>query len=180
MLHMTETEQIFSSDLHPANGAWSELRKYRKDLTVAGNALLWFGVWSVIKTYLTVMLNEDLAKLITEQLNPAQLNEAYAMLQAMTILTGVVFLVHFLIYRGSQKEGHGQKTGPFYLVLAFVFFAACLISIILTLFHVTGIQENPVVSILLDVTTAGISADILFNGIHCRRLAQKLKTEESI
>ena len=55
IVHMTEQEQFISEEILPENGKWSELRKYRKDLSVAGEAILWFGICAVALIYDAIM-----------------------------------------------------------------------------------------------------------------------------
>ena len=169
---MKEINVFFSKEIPPENGKWSELRKYRKDLAVAGDAILWFGVWSVIKAYLTVLLNEELRNYLS-RLKPADLNQAYADLAFLILLAGVIFAFHFLIYRGADQEGHGVKTGPLYLILAAVYMLLCIIGILLTLLDETGLQTAGLASLLLDAGAAVICVDVLYNGMRCRRFTEK-------
>ncbi|MBR4457180.1 MAG: hypothetical protein IKS32_13335 [Solobacterium sp.] len=169
---MEEIDIFFSKEIPPENGKWSELRKYRKDLTVAGNAILWFGVWSVIKAYLTLLLNEELRNYLI-RLKPAEFDQAYADLLFLILLAGLIFAFHFLIYRGADREGHGVKTGPLYLILAGVYMPLCIISIFVTLLDGTGLQNAGLASVLLDAGAALICGDVLYNGIRCRRFTEK-------
>ena len=176
---MTEQEQFISEEILPENGKWSELRKYREDLNVAGEAILWFGIWTVIKTYLTVLLNEELGEMI-QKMNPTDLDQLYTRLGVLAVFTCLLFLIHFLIYRGAEKEGYGQKTGPMYLVLAGLFMIGCIIGIVMTVFQISILKDTSLFSVVLDGTLALICADILYNGIQCRNLSEKLEAQEDM
>ena len=173
IINMTELEQYAGTAPVPENGKWSELRKHRVDLTVAGSAVLWFGIWTVIKTYMTVLLNEELEQLIT-RLTPAQMNEVHAELLLLAILTAGMFLLHFLIYSGAVREGHGKKTGPLYLVIAFLFMAFGILNVVMTVLHVPGLADTSLISVFLDATMVVICADVLYNGIQCRKSSEKM------
>lgn len=173
---MSESDTF--TEITPKNGPWTSLRKHQVDLATAGDALIAFGVWSLLKTYLGILFSNALETWFQVDINTITDEDLMVTIVALLLMTVVIFIVHFIIYRGARKEGHGKKAGFFYLILAFLYMVLSVISAGSTILYPSTAVGNPFMSILFDLTIALINADVLYNGIQCRKLNRQLSETE--
>ena len=161
---------------------WRRLRKSRSNLLVAGKAVLAFGVWTMMKLLLELFLGEDnLGTIIDETMGGTIEIQAAVVIGVFVIIGLIAVFVHFIIYRGSVREGHGKKGGFFYLLIAFIFIVFTIVSITYTVTHsdlYAGQRLRFYSSILFDLALLISCTDVFYNGIMCKRLKKTLKNSE--
>lgn len=159
---------------------WRLLRRSRSNLTVAGKAVLAFGIWSILKLILEWVLGNEISQFIDESLE-APKEFQYGIIIAILAIIGLfIFLFHYIIYRGARKEASGKKTGYFYLIITLLLALGSAYSIYDTVLHPSTLDQGLFSiwsSILLDATVMGACIDVMYNGIMCKHMKKVLRNQ---
>ncbi len=162
------------------------LTKYRKSLSVAGEAMTAFGVWTGVKVVLSLFFNQNELKEILS--NPAIAEiplwfQIVFIALSVTLILGFFLSFHLIIGLGAYKEGHGKKKGIFYLFLTVLTIIVIGIEVIVFFINprvregytlLTGIS-----SILFELTMMCICIDILYSAFMARRVEKQMHTAEA-
>lgn len=156
---------------------WRLLRRSRSNLTVAGKAVLAFGIWSILKLILEWVLGNGISQFIDESLEAPKELQSAVIITTLIIISLLVFLFHYSVFRGARKEASGKKTSYFYLFTALLLALSSAYSIYDTVVHPSTIDQGVLSiwsSILLDATVIGSCIDVMYNGIMCKRMTKEL------
>lgn len=160
---------------------WRLLRKSRSDLIVAGKAVLAFGVWTMLKVLLELFLSDRNVETYIDDTIEISRDIQMAVVIGMFVVVGLfAMLIHFIIYRGAVKEGHGRKTGYLYLVIAMLFIGLSCYSIYNSILFPSAIEQGVLSyfsSVLFDLALVICCFDVIYNGIMCKRLKRELNLQ---
>ena len=170
--YMKSTQTKTSGEL------WRLLRKYRGNVLIAGRAVLGLGGWTMTKVLLDLFLGpRSLSTYIDTSLDiPENIQAAVIVIMVVLLCLFMVF-IHYIIYRGAEKEGTGKKTGILYLIIAFLFIAATGCGAAFTIVMPNEIEQETMASVsslLFDLALVISCSDVLYSGIMCRRLRRQL------
>ena len=160
-----------------------KLRCYRSSLVTNGIGIITFGLWSIIKFIMSMVMQpinfEDAAN--DEMADPAAKIIALIIVGAIVvIILAIIFAVHLYIGLSAYKEGINGKKGSFYLAVAVVM--ALAICLTMTLYFVPhdnteGVTMSNIAAFFIDLTTVVILIDTIYAALMSRKLAKKLESE---
>lgn len=158
----------------------TELRRRRIDLMTLGSGVIAFGVWSVVKSILYLMvMPSDFSSL---EIDPELRGIAVALGYAFVILL-IVLTQSLRLYVGlaARAEGRGRKKGPAYIVIVVLILAFdTAVWLILLGDFWSGKLSNQsrldyVVSTAVDLTSMATLVDLLYTALRVRKLSRELE-----
>ena len=164
------------------NKAERNLRKYLKNLTIAGKAFIVFGVWSAMKAVLEILVVKKY-----DLLESVDLEELSVSRETMFFITAVmaalillaVFSLYAIIGIGAYRKGHGRKAGWFYLLITGLILAGTCFGIVSNCQQI-NLEELDLflASTFVDLTLVYLCGDILFCSVMSEVLKKKLAGED--
>lgn len=160
-----------------------KLRRYRSSLVTNGIGIITFGLWSMIKFIMSMVVQpvefDDPAN--AEMADPIAKIIALIIVGAVVvIILAIIFAVHLYIGLSAYKEGINGKKGSFYLVVAGIM--ALILCLTLIFYFIP--QDNAdsftlsnIAAFFIDFTTVIILFDMVYAALMSRRLAKKLESE---
>ena len=152
----------------------NHIRRNQNYLIIIGTGTILFGIWSVIKTVMYLVMRRNEFSDLTEQLP-----EGNPQLSAL-IVTGIVLLILTInlllrLYVGlsAQREGRGEKGNKRYVVLAGYLCFSHLFSLRA---EVLSLMQNPkdiatvIASILMDATSFITLLELVHSVYRVRKL----------
>jgi len=156
----------------------TELRRRRINLLTLGAGVIAFGIWSVLKTYLYIMVDPIPMEFdVPEQFQKKALIVAYVM---VTVILLFDLGLRSYIGLSARAEGLGKKKGNAYIVVTAMMLIVNIAAWIVYLFlynYDDGHEAlmDYVVSLVVDFTSIVILAQLLYNAILVRRLSRELE-----
>ena len=162
----------------------TELRRYQNSLRICGGGVIAFGLWSVLKVYLSFFFGEvTFASIIRESMEtttgPAvpgtEIIIWIVVLLVAFILGAIVFGLHLIVGLRAFRAAAGRKkpTGG-YLILAGLFALLCGISIISAI-RSLGRSEADIslATVFVDLTSLYIYLDLIRSAIQVKRYSAR-------
>ena len=147
------------------------VRKYASRLTMAGRAMIIFGLWSSLRIILIVILNmnEVFQKALdAEQLVGSARTAVYAMSIVLIIIILIIpFLFNLYLGRRAMREAKGGKKSTVYLVWTGIFVVAVFSSMLFV--DGEGISLLGVAANIVDLTLCIAGIDIIYSAIRLRQ-----------
>jgi magnesium-transporting ATPase (P-type) len=151
------------------------LRRYKKELSTAGGGYILFGLWSVLKVIMSVLIGDlSLGKLVDMQQLDQEVVPFFAIFYFVIVgvMAIAVLLLHFYVGLGAIRASSGSRKRG-YLKVAFVLAIANMISMLAYVWNIGNlsifnISDTTIASFLVDLTITIILIDIL-------RSANKIK-----
>lgn len=111
-------KSIESEKIKANQGYMIRLRKTRRSLVTNGEGIIAFGAWSVFRVIMSIVVdNQGLSAILAAGLSKDQFIILLLVSLVLAVLLGMVFALHWFAGIGAYHEGHGKKTGNFYLFL---------------------------------------------------------------
>ena len=157
------------------------LRKYTKNLSISGIAVIAFGVWSILKALILFSINRDL---FTEELYKSADSESISFSAVVITLVVIIVLyifLHLFIGLNARSEASGKKKGYFYLILTSVYLVISVISYIGTGTSASAEDNMDTIlsSGLVDLTVIFVFFEVIINSMRVKKLRKKISgTEE--
>ena len=151
----------------------TELRRRRTNLLTLGAGVIAFGVWSMLKTYLYMIVDPiPMTFDVPEQFQQTALVIAYAMVTDLGL--------RLYIGLSARAEGLGSKKGKAYIIVTALMLVVNIAAWIVYLFmydYRDGYEAlmDYVVSLVVDFTSIVILAQLIYNAILVRRLSRQLE-----
>ena len=156
----------------------TELRRRRTNLLTLGAGVIAFGVWSMLKTYLYMIVDPiPMTFDVPEQFQQTALVMAYAMVTAFLLID---LALRLYIGLSARAEGLGSKKGKAYIIVTALMLVVNIAAWIVYLFmydYRDGYEAlmDYVVSLVVDFTSIVILAQLIYNAILVRRLSRQLE-----
>ncbi len=160
-----------------------KLRRYRASLVTDGIGIITFGLWSIIKSLLSFLMQPSDFELPNNERIPDPAEILIIIVVAVIIVlifVAIILGIHLYVGLSSYKEGRNGKKGSFYLVAAgLMAFLNCLG---MTLYFVSPngsktITITSIAAFIIDLTTDIILLDMIYAAFMSRKLAAKLESE---
>ncbi len=157
-----------------------QIRKYSTMLQISAAANVAFGVWALLKTYMTFLIPSTQLEEIKASLSDPDLK-----LPVIMNLAGFVFVLCLLlrihIARRARREVRGQKTGSLYLILSGLFALGSLTALLIDLYY-SIMEIDPYImttisDVVVEFTSMYASLDLLRSAIGLRR-ARKIQASQ--
>lgn len=150
-----------------------KLRRYRNLLTISGLGVIAFGLWSVLKTIMIMLLREDVREYI-RQIMP---DNTTVKLVVFGMLGGVLLfdlLLRLYVGLTARSEGFGKKKGYAYIVLAILMALGSVASIVI-LFSDASSQDplEMIVSFIVEATSLVILIELLVAAFTVKKLTKE-------
>ncbi len=150
-----------------------ELRRRRNELYNLGTGVLVFGLWSVAKTLMYLLLTPPNLELYT--LSPKLRNHLALLLVCFVLLTTFAELgIRAYLGLSARAEGLGKRRKMSYVVLAFCQAAA---SLFIGVFFLTQMEStergrlDTIVSMAVDLSSTIIMAEMAFTALKVKKLS---------
>ena len=149
-----------------------EIRRYRDHLVSIGTGVSLFGLWSVIKAILTIIMDPSDYTEIPENTVLDPFVQLVIIICAVVIVLGIILALHLYIGLSARAEGLGKKKKMLYLVFTGLVIGIYMVSIISEIAMFSEIftdYMSGAVTIFIDITT-------LVTLIELERAAYKVRT----
>lgn len=157
-----------------------ELRQKKSALRMFGTGMLAFTAWLIIKTLLATVLIPEAA---SDSLF-ADVEDEYDWIFTLVMIVLIVLIVWMRLHIGfaARAEGLGKRRGRSYVIMAFVFFAVQIATLIGSL---QELIETPMsdaflldtaASLLLELCSTSTTGQLAFTAVRVRRLDRQLHT----
>ncbi len=150
-----------------------ELRRRRNELYNLGTGVLAFGLWSVVKTLMYLLLTPPDLKAYT--LSPELRNHLALLLVCFILLTTLAELgIRAYIGLSARAEGLGKRRNMTYVVLAFCQVTA---SLFMSVFFLTQMESaergrlDTIVSMAVDTSSTIILAEMAFTALKVKKIS---------
>ena len=167
------------------------LRRAQNTLRICGGGAIAFGLWSVLKVYLSFFFGEETiddlirgtAEAQSAVLTPEEMRTLWIVMLVITFLVGlVVFGVHLYVgLRAIRASGGNRKPGGVYLVWAGIFALFALLGILLAAQSLVSRDETrhiSLASLMIDVTSLYLYVDLIRSAVRVGRYQAQLRPEE--
>ena len=160
-----------------------KLRRYRASLVTDGVGIITFGLWSIIKMIVTVLMQPvdvGLSSIETISDPTEKLLVIVIAIVFVLIIVAIILGIHLYIGISSYREGLHGKKGSFYLVAAG--FLAFIICISMTLYFVSpddsqALTITSIAAFIIDLTTVILLLDMIYAAFKSRKLTIQLESE---
>ena len=150
------------------------IRRNQNYLIIIGTGTILFGIWSVIKTVMYLVMRRNQFADLTQQL-PEEHPRLAAFLVAYAVLLVLTIDLLLRLYVGlsAQREGRGEKGNKRYVLLAGYLCISHLFSLRV---EVLNLMQNPddiatvIVSILMDATSFITLLELVHSVYRVRKL----------
>ncbi|MBQ3418114.1 MAG: hypothetical protein IJH32_09835 [Ruminococcus sp.] len=152
-----------------------KMRRYQNLLTVSGLGVIAFGLWSVLKTFLLLILRNDMREQMFEKMpNELLVKVIVYVILAFLVLTD--FGIRLFVGLSARAEGFGKKKGYAYIVFAILIALSSLGSLLLLIFG-----SNPdesllelTVSTIVEVTNLVVMIELLVAAFTVKKLKKEI------
>lgn len=150
------------------------IRKCVNTLRVTADGVLLFGVWSLIKGVMVVLIDPDRSFMEDLDLSLSPVMNIALALSVVVVFWVIEMLFRLSVWRGARREadGEGKRKNFYLLIAAFVIifsFATILINV-WTLLRGNSSVGNAAASLLLEVTSFVISVNLVRSAFRIRKL----------
>ena len=158
-----------------------KLRRYRGSLVTNGIGIIVFGVWSILKLVLSLVIDPLDLNIAGDEYTTDQLADTIALVIVVIIfiiILTIVLLVHLYVGFSAYKEGIYGIKGSFYLVLVVIMALIDCCTLVLYLFlkdNSTNDSQVQFAAFIIDITTVVVLIDTLYTAIMSRKLAKQLE-----
>ena len=153
-----------------------ELIRQRDILITGGTGVCLFGLWSVIRIVMSIIMNEPEAK---EILDPTQSFLARLIaVAAIIVIAGIIIAIHLYIGLSSRAEGFRPRKRKAYIVVTILFAIAHIAAIGYDVFKYDFVNKgylSYIVTICMDVTLLLTLAGIVTASFRIRRLEKQME-----
>ena len=157
------------------------IRKCRSSLSISGVSVIALGLWAVIKAVLNYVMNPVNSGSSPESKSSAA--DAKIIVFGLSLLILAVELgLRVYVGLSAMSESRGKRRPPVYI--AFAVLIACFIAYnvlpsIITIFRTRPFFFTSVASLLLDVASLAVLAELVVSAIRLRYYLKKRETDES-
>lgn len=145
------------------------LRKVRNNLELAGKGYIFFGIWNVIKLFMTYTMQPGLMDDLVSEMRSEGLNDAelkVSVILTFALISVFVIVMHLYIGAGAIKYARGTSRKKGYTVMSVIgmVFTVCCLPLYFTgeEYGGNGVDETDFASVLVDLTMIFIFVDILY------------------
>ena len=160
-----------------------ELRRFCKNLEIAGNGYILFGVWSVVKIFMMLTMNSRIMKDLIDSAGVVDRVSEHTLklilIAIFAAISMVILILHLFIGRSAVRYSKGRKKRRGFLVVT------AIIAVILILGIPSDLKDeygNPVTntaSALADLTVVFISVDMIYSALKTGKLRKTIENEEA-
>ncbi len=141
-----------------------KLRKYENKLIISGLGVILFGIWSVVKSLLSFILNMNT-------------DESYnvSMLVNVLIFLAIELALRLYIGMSARSEGFGRKKRYAYIVLSVIISILSFVSL-LYLLYANNIESllQYLVSILFEATSMFAYIELVVSAFAVKKLRKEI------
>lgn len=145
--------------------------KIEINLITGGTGLMFFGLWTFIKFFLTSVF------LGVEYDNNTNTSEEIKVTATIIsiIIVGIVSALFCYVGLSARAEGKGKKKSIMYLIVnGFILFFCILIIILETASLIFGVNIiTIIITIIIDATAAFFMLDVMINSIKLRKIRRQ-------
>lgn len=160
------------------------VRKYANRLTMAGRAIIMFGLWSSLRFIILIWFGMDdtfkdtfdMAKYMVSENSIDQVLMYTIAILVVVIALGVPFLINFLLGRSAIREGKGVKKSNLYIIVCAFLFVLTIVS-----FFIVETEEVYlelwIATMIVDITLCIAYFDVVYSAIRLRMYDKRRKEE---
>ena len=147
-----------------------ELLKYRDTLSITGLGVLAFGLWSIIRMFLSLALYDDYLGLST--IETAGKIFFYIVIAFLVIMD---IILRLKVGLDAYKEGKRIKKGMFYIVIAaLIFLPSSILSIISGAEALRTDVIDSAVSLIVEATSLITTIEMIVSAVMVKKLSKEL------
>lgn len=151
----------------------NKIRKYQNTLVVAGNGVILFGLWNIVKCIMMFLFTDDRIWAAIEELEIEVADSRliyYILIVIVSILLLVEMILRVYVGRSAIKEGKGKQGKKGYLIVAVVFGIALLANDVATFWAMSleTLELDTIMSAIVDLTSCYAVFDLVYSAIRLR------------
>lgn len=157
-------------------------RRVSDILVSSGTGVIFFGLWSVVKTILQIILSQQsiasFANVEDVALDGTFDATTYVIISAILAFVMLGIDLGLRLYAGlsARADGRGKKKSIAYIIVAFVLIALGVISVVSTIISVSYLEGtiiDKVVTLIVDITALLALVELVISGIRLKRIRRK-------
>lgn len=160
----------------------ASLRKNQNTLYILGASVVIFGIWTIIKFFLSYYLGEGpLAEILHTTSQDSGLSETAIYLGMMVFLL-LDLLLRLFVGLSAMAEGQGRKKGRLYVVFAWIMTVFGALSVVLALAGIfmgdwisseSESLSDSIISLIIEFTAFIIILDLSFSAVRVKKLQKQ-------
>lgn len=164
------------------------VRRCRDNLYYSGRAVLWFGIWNMVKVALQIYFNkgwssqiidEEAFQALSEFIDPESLLIIMEEIMFL-IFAGTDMLIRAFIAVNAMKAGKGKKHKKAYVVVAALYVALSVGAYIYSMFYyINNVEEagsTSMVSLIIEITSLFAMVMIIVSASKLKGLKKRIDT----
>ena len=160
-----------------------EIRRCHDHLVSIGTGVSLFGIWTVVRIIMKIILEREMIMSETMGSNPeVSQGLATAIIVLLVATVSVIILgIHLYIGLSARKEGLDGKQRTGYLIATGFFIIIYCIGIAVELLSFRTLFQSTtdgVVTIFIDITVIVTLVELMFNAVRVRKLSGQLPEKE--
>lgn len=159
-----------------------ELRRYQNELVIIGGGVIAFGLWSAVRTILTIFFGNDqiLQEMGTVTNEFPEYRWVFYVLVFLVIFVIIGLFISIRLFIGSRarREGLGVKKSNLYLVLTVILIVVNIGSMGSVILGILDTEEDVLsefVQILIDITNVVTLIQLLIAAKKSRQIEKELE-----
>ena len=150
----------------------AQVRRFRDTLTIAGSAVIAFGIWSLAKIGLFLKFADENALSWLLGLDKASLT--IALYASLIVITLVDVGMRTYVGKSARAEGRGMKKSPFYLGLATIIAIANTSSVVAIALSAALAHSfsSMIVPIVIEATAIAALVLVVRSSMRLRRMSE--------
>ena len=153
------------------------LRKHQNTLVNVGKGVFAFGLWSVVKVFLSVRLVPEIRNQVLFDPNTGELFPEALVYGMLAFFSLFVLWFRAAVCRGAVREGHEKKARRGYVVLAVVIVlvdASMLITSLLQPEQSYRSVLDAVVSVVVELSSIVTTVELIISAMRVKKLKRML------
>lgn len=147
-----------------------KLRRYKNDLYVSGTGSIILGAWSIIKTFMEILLGPE-TYIDIENEDPALRPFLIALgVVCILIFLLIIMMMHLYVGMNAAKAAKGMQHRKGYVVVAFIMLLLTLLGFSAYTDNDPNDLDTTIASFFVDLTTLYVFGAIIISSFRIKKL----------
>ena len=156
-----------------------KLRRCCEVLRISGTAVVVFGVWSIVKSAVVIIMQWNVVSEILNLFAEANINIMPWVFAILGVLAADI-LLRIVTWRGSAAESRGTRSGIIYVICAVILLSEEVYGVVYTLINFDPKYSNiidTVIQTIVSSTAAFAVFAVILYAFKVKRLKKRIKKE---
>ncbi|WP_408071006.1 hypothetical protein [Butyrivibrio sp. JL13D10] len=151
----------------------AKIRRYNSNIEAGGKGVIAFGIWTVIKTFITIILDSGFVQDSIRDVAP-EYSDIYLQGTIVVIISVCIMILILNSYVGlcAIRYGRGNRKNKRFVFWTVVLAVIYWVFVVSDLNNIAGFEFREIAELMADLTLLFILADILYS-MHMARITVK-------